>query len=121
MTHDAKSLARLAAAIHQQLHSQESMANLSPLPTAAWRQSERLWHRLHRSRQRGWQLAANRLQHDLTVSIQRLQSELAEHVSQSLLPRNESLMASVDLMTLFRNPSTLRLRPAERAIGRGDL
>ena len=95
MTHDAKSLLRLAAAIHQQLQAKQSTNANTPLPTAAWRQSERLWNRLQKSRQRGWQLAANRLQCDLRASIQRLQGELAASAALLLPAREDSPRASV--------------------------
>ena len=95
MTHDKQSFLRLAAAIHQQLSAQQSVAHLSPPPTADWRQCERLWHRLQRARQRGWHLAANRIQRDLTISIQRLQSELTDRLSQCRKPSNDPPVASL--------------------------
>ena len=76
MTPNKKLLMRLAIAIHEQLITGQSMRRDVELPAATWQQCEALLRQMHRAKQRGWQLAAGRLQHDLQEMLRRLNGEL---------------------------------------------
>ena len=69
-------LMRLAIAIHEQLKTGQSKRANVELPAATWQQCEVLLRQMHRAQQRGWQLAAGRLQRDLQEMLRRLHGEL---------------------------------------------
>ena len=76
MTRNERQLMRLAAEIHEPLSSGQSTTAHVELPTTSWQQSEHLLRRMRRARQRGWQLAVQRLQRDLREVLHRLHGEL---------------------------------------------
>ena len=104
MTRNEKMLTRLVIAIYEQLTTEHSTG--VDLPTATWQQSERLLKRMRRARQRGWQLAAQRLQYELQEMLRRLHGELIA-IDHLLEPqRNEIHRASIidihaDLVALY--------------------
>ena len=78
MTGQQRLLMRMAIAIHERLHSKTTHDKCVALPTAAWQQCETLNRKLQKATQHGWNLAANRLNHDLRLAVERLRSEIAE-------------------------------------------
>ena len=91
MTRNERLLTRLAAAIYEQPKTEHSTG--VDLPTATWQQSEVLLQRLRRARQRGWQLAAQRLQRDLREVLHRLRGELIA-IDRLLEPQRDELHRS---------------------------
>jgi hypothetical protein len=76
MTRHEKLLMRLAIAIYERRTTKQAASSTIELPTASWQQSEDIFRRIRRARQRGWQLAAQRLHCDLQESLRRLRGEL---------------------------------------------
>lgn len=94
MTRKEKPLMRLALAIHEQLKIDDSTAEHVALPEATWRHAEVLFRRMRRARQRGWRLAAKRLQRDLRQSLRWLRDELTAIDGQLEPARGKSCRAS---------------------------
>jgi hypothetical protein len=95
MTRKEKLLIRRAIAIHQQRKIEPSTAAKVELPTPTWQQSKHLFRRMYRARQRGWNLAAQRLQRELREVLRRLHGELVAMDGLLESKHNESQFASV--------------------------
>jgi hypothetical protein len=78
MTGQQRLLIRMAIAIHERRHSKTTHDKCATLPTAAWQQCESLNRRLQKASQRGLNLAAKRLNHDLRLAVERLRNEVTE-------------------------------------------
>jgi hypothetical protein len=78
MTHKPKFLLRIAAAIQEQLAAADNTAHDIAMPMAAWQLCNLLAHKIEVSRQKGWSLAATRIQQDLRSSFERIQGSLSE-------------------------------------------
>ncbi|MCH7688714.1 MAG: hypothetical protein IH899_18860 [Planctomycetes bacterium] len=121
MTGNERLLLRLAVAMHEPLGSGQSTSAQVELPTASWQQGEHLLRRIHRARQRGWQLAAQRLQRELQEVLCRLQGELIT-IDHLLEPRrNELHSASIvdihaDLVALHEDFEDVSFDRRERTI-----
>ena len=85
---------RLALAIHEQLRKNEPTAEHVALPEATWRHGEAVIRGMRRARERGWLLAAKRLQRDLRQMLRWLQDELTAIDGQLELSHDESCRAS---------------------------
>jgi len=76
MTPHEKRCMRLTLAIHRQFTANKPTPVSVELPTATWRQGELLLRRMQMAHQRGWRLAAHRLQRELRETLRRLHGEL---------------------------------------------
>ncbi len=121
MTQNERLLGRTAVAIHEQLLPRTSPGEYIELPIAAWQQCQVLHRKMRRSTQRGWQLAAERLQRDLRLAVGRLRDNLTE-LDRRLGPSNEeSGRASIndiyaDLVALHEEFEDVSVDRRKRAI-----
>jgi hypothetical protein len=118
MTRQQRLLRRMAIAIHERLHSKTTHDKRTVLPTAAWQQCESLNRKLQKAAQRGWNLAADRLNHDLRLAVERLRSEIAA-LDHKLRPSGrEDRIASVG--DLYSDLNTLHDEFEDVAFNRRD-
>jgi hypothetical protein len=80
-----KRLVRLAVAIHTELERLNRNGPIQ-LPVSAWDRCVELLRQSHRAESRGWHLAAQELQRELSYSVDSLKSEVNNLAGQ--LPRN---------------------------------
>lgn len=78
MIRPEKRLLRLAVDIHEQLKTQEALCPVDSWPALTWQRCETLRRRMHRAHERGWHLAAQRLQRDLRELVRRTHAQLIE-------------------------------------------
>lgn len=77
MIRQQRLLVRMAIAIHERLGSRTTNDSCVTLPAVAWQQCETLNRKIRTAVDRGWTLAADRLNHDLRVAVERLRNETA--------------------------------------------
>jgi len=95
MTRQHRLLTRMAIAIHEQLHLKAASAKYVALPEATWQQCDTLNRKLQKAHQRGWLLAAKRMELDLRSAVERLRVEIVELDRQVQSPSSEDHKASV--------------------------
>ena len=78
MTHHDQRLLRLAIAIEEKLKTAKCNTSQAELPTSTWLQCEQTLRLIRRAQRHGWQLAAQRLRHDLQGNMRSLQADLIE-------------------------------------------
>ncbi len=76
MTRHERLLMRLAIAIREQSSMEQCSRVNVELPTTIWHQFGSLLRQLNQAQQRGWQLAARRVQRDLRATFRKLQDGL---------------------------------------------
>ena len=78
MNRQEKRLLGIAVDIHEQLKTQGAMRPVDAWPTVTWQRCDALRRRMSRADERGWHLAARRLQSDLRELVHRTHGQLLE-------------------------------------------
>ncbi len=95
MTEVDRSLMRLAIAIHQRLTRTEGNEFTIKLPRSKWRETEALCRQRNLARQRGWDLAAERVQRELGEALRWMSTELIALADQLRPIPSKGLVSSV--------------------------
>jgi hypothetical protein len=111
-------LMRAALAIHDRMNSSRTTSPVCHLPTFVWHQCEALLRKLQTATDRGWHLAAERLQRDLLEMLRLLQEELAGTLHQ--LERNQLGTSLVSIRDLYADLLGLKQEFEEIKFAAGD-
>ena len=121
MKHHDQRLLRLAIAIEEKLKTAQCNTSQAELPTATWLQCEQTLRLIRRAQRHGWQLAAQRLRHDLQGNLRSLQADLIEFDCGLEPQQSERCQTSVrdihaDLITLREEFDTVAFDQRRRTI-----